>query len=57
MKIKFLVNSYGNYKDDVVEIVQETDNAIYYYDEFLRYVYMLKAEEGILWNVAPPSKV
>ena len=50
MKILFLENTFGNYKDDVVEIVQETDNAIYYYDEFERYVYMLKAEKGTLWE-------
>ena len=51
MKIVFLENTFGNYKDDVVETVQETDNAIYYYDEFERYVYMLKAEKGILWEM------
>ncbi len=50
MKIIFLENSFGNYVDDVVEVVEETDNAIYYYDEFERYVYMLKSEKGILWE-------
>ena len=48
--IILLESSFANRKGDLIELVQETDGEIYYYDEFERYVYMLKSERGILWE-------
>ena len=49
-KIVLLESSFANRVGDVVDIHQETEGEIYYYDEFERYVYMLKTERGILWE-------
>lgn len=51
MKIRLLDSSFGNDSGDIVEIDQETEGELYYYDGFNRYVYVYKYEEGIGYEV------
>ena len=46
MNIKFLESAFGNDPGDIVEILEITDNEIYYDDGFGRYCYLEKSEEN-----------
>ena len=45
-RIKFLVSMFGNDRGDIVRVVEETADEIYYYDSFRRYCYVNKADMG-----------
>jgi hypothetical protein len=46
-KIKLLDGVFGNSPGDIVEVEHETIDELYYYDDFDRYVYVLRDREGI----------
>lgn len=49
-RIKFLLSNFGNDSGDIVNVIQETDNEIDYYDSSHRWCYVLKSEEGITYH-------
>jgi len=46
-KIKFLTDSFGNSAGEVVSILEETKEELYYYDGFHRWCYVYKNEENV----------
>lgn len=55
-RIEFLQSTYGNDKGDIVEVQQENDTEIYYYDSFRRWCYLLKSEEGTTYRYIPKGE-
>lgn len=55
-RIEFLQSGFGNDVGDVVKVVLETDDEVYYYDGFRRYCYMNKSEEGISYRYIPKGE-
>lgn len=45
-KIRFLTDTFGNSKGDVVGITMSTETELYYYDSFRRWCYLEKSLEG-----------
>lgn len=52
-KIKFLKDGFGNGIGDVVKVIDETLEEVYYYDEFHRLCYLYKKDEGIDYKYIP----
>ena len=48
-QIILLQDAFADYEGEIIEILEETDNVVYYLDAFDRYVYLNKSEEKILW--------
>ena len=52
-KIKFVRDTFGNDKGDIVRVKKETEKEVYYYDSFGRWCYLLKSEEGAVYLYIP----
>jgi len=41
---------------EIFKVVEETDGEVYFYDDFKRYVYFNKSEEGTLYRYIPAGQ-
>lgn len=55
-RIVFLENTFGNTEGEVVKVLHETDEHVYYNDGFRRYCYMEKSEEGTAYRYVPKGE-
>lgn len=49
-RIRILEQTLGNDPGDVVQVQEETEDEVYFYDSFGRWCYLPKSSRGILWE-------
>lgn len=49
-RFKLLKDTAYNSEGDIINIVEESDNGIYYYDSFRRWCYLNKSEENDIFT-------
>lgn len=49
-RFRLLKDTAYNSEGDIISIVEETENEIYYYDSCKRYCYLNKSEEGKIFE-------